>query len=155
MYTPSSMIHFPGNCRPYAYVAASEPWNHLVCMKLICILRLKLNGPGEVVVKPSFSISELSFLITAAENDQSITFAEVTTRANGMKYADSNTTVHCFETGWSKCVSFLIVNCFALSLFATFAELTTLDVDVHPSNSSTQRDRNIRNNLSMDCHFRF
>lgn len=57
-------------------------------MKLICILRLKLNGAGEVVVKPSFSISDLSFLIMAAQNDPSITITKVTMHANGMTHAD-------------------------------------------------------------------
>ena len=57
-------------------------------MKLICILRLKLNGAGEVVVKPSFSISDLSFLITAAQNDQSVTITEVTVHANGLRRAE-------------------------------------------------------------------
>lgn len=39
-------------------------------------LRLKLNGAGEVVVKPSFSISDLSFLIIAAQDDQSVTITD-------------------------------------------------------------------------------
>lgn len=65
-------------------------------MQLICILRLKLNGAGEVVVKPSFSISNLSFLIMAAQNDQSVTITEVTPHANAMRRADSNTTLRCF-----------------------------------------------------------
>lgn len=63
-------------------------------MKLICILRLKLNGAVEVVVKPSFSISDLSFLITAAPNDQRATITQVTARANGVRRADSKTGRH-------------------------------------------------------------
>ena len=47
-------------------------------------------GQGEVVVKPSFSISDLSFLIMAAQNDQSVTITEVTLHANTMRHADSN-----------------------------------------------------------------
>lgn len=92
MCTPSSAIHFNGDWRPYAYVAASEPWNHLVFMKLICILRLKLNGAGEVVVKPSFSISELSFLIMAVPNDHSVTITKVKAHANGMRRAYGDVT---------------------------------------------------------------
>lgn len=65
-------------------------------MKLICILRLKLNGAGEVVVKPSFSVSDLSFLIMAAQNDQSVTITGLTQHANGMRLVDSNTTSHLF-----------------------------------------------------------
>lgn len=48
-------------------------------------------GQGEVVVKPSFSISDLSFLIMAAQNDQSVTITETTLHANSMRHADSNT----------------------------------------------------------------
>lgn len=65
-------------------------------MKSICILRLKLDGAGEVVVKPSFSISDLSFLIKVAQNDQSVIITEMTQHANGMRHADSNTNLHCF-----------------------------------------------------------
>lgn len=93
MYTPSSVEHFSEEWSPYAYVAASEPWNHLVFMKPICILRLKLNGAGEIVVKPSFCISDLSFPIMAAQNDQSVTTAVMTPHANGMRRADTS---HCF-----------------------------------------------------------
>lgn len=32
-------------------------------MKMICILRLKLNGAGEYLLKPSFVISDPSFLV--------------------------------------------------------------------------------------------
>lgn len=65
-------------------------------MKLICILRLKLNGAGQVVVKPSFSISDLSFLIMAAQNDQRVTITEVSAHANGMRRADRKASSHCF-----------------------------------------------------------
>lgn len=61
-------------------------------MRSICILRLKLNGAGEVVVKPSFSVSDPSFLITPAQNDQSDIITEMTPHVNDMRHADSNTT---------------------------------------------------------------
>lgn len=85
------------SCRPYACVAVSEPWNHLVFIKPICILRLKLNGPSEVVVKPSFSTSDLSFPIMAQENDQSVTITEMALTGNGWRSADSNDTSYCFK----------------------------------------------------------
>lgn len=62
-------------------------------MKLICILGLKLNGAGEVVVKPSFSISDLSFLIIAEQNDLSFTIIKVTEPINDMRHAHGNTTL--------------------------------------------------------------
>lgn len=48
-------------------------------------LHSQVKAGPEVVVKPSFSISDLSFLIMAAQNDQSVTTAEMTLHANGMR----------------------------------------------------------------------
>lgn len=105
-------------------------------MKLICILSLKLNGAGEVVVKPSFSISDLSYLIIAEQNDLSFSIIKVTEPVNDMRRAHGNTTSD-FKTitGWLNLISFPFRSCFVFSSFAIFAGLMMLGVNIYPSKS--------------------
>lgn len=83
-------------------------------MKLICILGLKLNG-AEVVVKPSFSTSDLSFLVMGCTIWSMCHCYWNEGHANGMWRAFSNAIAQGLKFVW-----FLVTGCHVLLLFGAF-----------------------------------